>query len=337
MFVRRHAAFVHALLRELVAVGLAFFSGFNAHVFEHGGDAFAGLCVRDARTHHARAQNAHFLRLVARRSFGAALAALDAVHVEEEGVDHVARHLAGHETCEVTAFDAHGGVKVHHRAFDHGGQRRFGCGVEAACFLLEHGRGHTQHARDLGVARRAAGHFVVLAVPQVLGRFGLALACGDVCQSAWAQLVVAGHQFVHQAQFLGFFRTKEFALQHIGLRGQQAQLARHLGDAASAGNQAQRDFGQTKLCFGVGRGDAVVADQSHFPAAAQRRAIEAADHRHAQRLDGAKAFLHAFDLGIDAHTVRGLRAHHGFQVGPCKKRGLGRGQDHALDAGLVFE
>ena len=193
--------------------------------------------------------------------------------------------------------------------------------------MFEHCRGHAQHARDLGVARRAAGHFVVLAVPEVLGRFGLALGCRDVRQSAGAQLVVAGHDLVHQAQLLRFFGAKEFAFQHIGLRGQQAQLARHLGDAAATGNQAQRDFGQAELCFGVGGGDAVVADQSHFPAAAQRRAIQAADHRHAQCLDGAKSSLDAFDLDKDTRAVRGLRAHDALQVGPRKKGRLGRGQD----------
>ena len=319
-----------------MAVGLAFFSGFHAHVFQHGGDAPARLRIGDARAHHACAQDAHFLRLVARCSLGSALAALDAVHVEEEGVDHVARHLAGHETGEVTAFDAHGGVKVHHRAFDHGGQRRFGRGVQTACFLLEHGRRHAEHARDLGVAGRAAGHFVVLAVPHMLGGFGLALRCSDESQCAGAQLIVTVHQLMHQAQLDGFVGAKELAFQHIGLRGQQTQYAGHLGDATTTGDQAQRDFGQSELGFGVAGGDAVVADQRHFPATAQRRAIQAADHGHAQRLDGAETFLDAFDLGKNTRAVRGLRAHHALEVCPRKKRRLGRSQDDALELGLVF-
>ena len=57
------------------------------------------------------------------------MAVLDAVHVEEKRVDHVARHLAGEQRCQVTGFNAHGGVKVHQGTFDHRGQSRFGCRV----------------------------------------------------------------------------------------------------------------------------------------------------------------------------------------------------------------
>ena len=170
-----HAALVHALLGEFLAVGFAFFRSFQIHVFQHRGNAPAGLRVGDARAHHARAQNADLLRFVTWHSLGTALTTLDAVHVEEKRVDHVARHLTGHQTRQVTAFDAHGGVEVHHRAFDHGSQCCFGCRVQAACFLLEHCRGHAQHARHFRVAGRAAGHLVVLAVPHMLGRFRLAL------------------------------------------------------------------------------------------------------------------------------------------------------------------
>ena len=141
---------------------------------------------------------------------------------------------------------------------------------------------------------------------------------------------------MHQAQLDGFVGAKQLALKHIGLCGQKAQHPGHLGDAATTRNQTQRDFGQTKLGFGVAGGDAVVPDQCHFPTTAQRRAIQAADHWNAQCFEGSKAFLDAFDLGKNTRAIRSLRAHHALQISPSKKRGLGRGQHDACQSSFVL-
>ena len=327
----RHAALVHAGLGEFGAVGLAGFGLLHTHVLEHGGNAPARLGPGDARTHHARAQDADLLRLVAGShssiDSGARLAALDRVHIEEERVDHVARHGAGHQAGEVAAFDAQGGVVVHHRAFDHGGESCLGRGVAAARGLLEHGGRNGEGACNLGVGRRAAGHFVVLVVP----RLHRVRVGGDVGQSGGQQLLARGDQFVHQLQFQRLGGVEELAFQDVGLRAHQAQQARHLGHAGGAGHQAQRDLGQAELDLGVGHGDAVVGDQGHFPATAQRRAIEAGHHRDAQRFERAEVLLHALDFAENGRSIRRCQAHGGLEVGARKEAGLGRCQHDAFE------
>ena len=100
-------------------------------------------------------------------------------------------------------------------------------------------------------------------------------------------------------------------------------MAGHLGHATGAGQQAQCHLGQAELNLVVVHRNAVVADQRHFPAAAQRGAIEAAHHRLAQGLDGAEVLLDAFNLGEDRPRVGWLQAHGAFQVGTGKEGGLG--------------
>jgi hypothetical protein len=117
---------------------------------------------------------------------------------------------------------------------------------------------------------------------------GVALHAVDPGAGGGHQLGVAVDQRVHEAQFLRLGGSEQLALQHVGLRAHQAQLARHLGDAAAAGDQAQRDLGQAELRLGVVHRDAVVAHQRHFPATAQRGAVEAAHHRLAQGFDDAE-------------------------------------------------
>ena len=323
----RHAALVHAGLRELGAVGLAGLGLLRAHVLEHRGDAPAGLGPGDARAHHARAQDADPLWLVAWGRAGARLAALDRVHVEEERVDHVARHGAGHQAGEVAAFDAQGGVVVHHGAFDHGSQCRLGRGVAAARGLLEHGGRDGEGACNLGVGGCAAGHLVVLVVPQ-LHRVRVG---GDVGQGGGQQLIARGHQLVHQLQLQRFGGVEELAFQDVGLRTHQAQQAGHLGHAGGAGHQAQRHLGQAELDLWVGHGDAVVGDQRHLPPTAQRCAVEAGHHRDAQRFERAEVLFHALDFAKRVGCIGGREAHGGLEVGARKEAGLGRCQHDAFE------
>ena len=323
----RHAALVHAGLGELGAVGLARLGFLGAHVLEHGGDAPAGLGPGDARAHHAGAQDADLLRLVAWGRAWARLAALDCVHVEEERVDHVARHGAGHQAGEVAAFDAQGGVVVHHCAFDHGGEGRLGRRVAAARGLLEHGGRNGEGACNLGVGGRAAGHLVVLVVP----RLHRVRVGGDVGQGGGQQLIARGHQFVHQLQLQRFGGVEELAFQDVGLCAHQAQQARHLGHASGAGHQAQRDLGQAELDLGVGHGDAVVGDQRHLPPTAQRCAIEAGHHGDTQRFERAEVLLHALDFAKRVGRIGGCEAHGGLEVGAGKEAGLGRCKHDALE------
>ena len=114
-------------------------------------------------------------------------------------------------------------------------------------------------------------------------------------------------------------------------------MARHLGDAAGTGQQAKRDLGQAELDARVIHRDAVVADQRHFPAAAQSGAVEAADHRDAQGLQRAEIVLDALDAGVHGGGVSGGEAHGGFEVGTRKKRGFGRCQQHAANRRAVLQ
>ena len=163
------ASFGHAGLGQFGAVGLAGVGLLLAHVFEYGGNAFAGLHIGNAGAHHASAQKANPAWLVARRLARARLAALDGVHVEEEGVDHGAGVGPGNQLRQVAALNAQRRGHVHLQALDHAGQDGLGRRVAAAGLFFEHGRRHWQHGRHFRVGRCAAGHLVVFGLPGVLG------------------------------------------------------------------------------------------------------------------------------------------------------------------------
>ena len=73
---------------------------------------------------------------------------------------------------------------------------------------------------------------------------------------------------MHHTQFERFLRIEEFAFQHIRLRTQQAQNARHFGDAARARNQPQIDFWKAELNFWVVHRNAVMPDKGQLQTAA---------------------------------------------------------------------
>ena len=333
LVLRAHPALLDPGLRHLDAVVAAGFGFLQGHVLQHGGHAAAGLHVGDAAAHHAGAQDAHFLRLVARHVLGPGLPRLDRVHVEEERVDHVLRDRADDQLGEIARLDAQGGIEIDLRAFHHGRQRVFGCRVQAAGLLLEHGGGHAQHAGDLGIAGRAAGHLVVLVVPGLL-RLRMRF---DPGQGRRAQGRGAGHQFMHQAELQRLARREQLALQDVGLRAHQAEQAGHLGDARGAGDEAQRDLGQAELDLGVVHGDAVVADQRDLPAAAQRRAVEAADDRLAQGFERAEVLLRLLDFAEHLRRVGRLQPHRALEVGAGEEGALVRRQHDALDGILVAD
>ena len=140
---------------------------------------------------------------------------------------------------------------------------------------------------------------------------------------------------MHHADLQRLLGAEQLALQDVGLRRHQAQHPRHLGDAAATGDQPQRDFGQTELHLGVVDGDAVVADECHLPATAQRRAVQTRHHRHTLGLDGAEVALDAFDLGEHARAVGLGRAHHTLEVGTGEESAFGRSEHDALELRAV--
>ena len=132
-----------------------------------------------------------------------------------------------------------------------------------------------------------------------------------------------GDQGVHQAEFFGLRGAESLALHQIRLGTHQAQVARHLGYAAGAWQQAQRHFGQSELNLAVVNGNAVVANQRHFPAATQSGAAQQTDHGLAQGLQRAEVMLDLLDFSKHRGRVRRADAHGGFEVGPGKKGGFG--------------
>ena len=128
---------------------------------------------------------------------------------------------------------------------------------------------------------------------------------------------------MHQPQAKRLLWRKQLAFHQVGLGAEQTEVARHFGDAAGAGQQAQRDLGQAELDARIIHRDAVVADQRHLPAAAQGGAVEAADHWDAQCLQRAEILLDAFNTGEHGAGVGGGEAHGGFEVRARKKCALG--------------
>ena len=72
--------------------------------------------------------------------------------------------------------------------------------------------------------------------------------------------------------------------QHLHERLLDAEHPHGAGDAAAAGQQAQRDLGQADLAALDVGGDAVVAGQRDLQAAAERGAVDRGDDGLAQRL-----------------------------------------------------
>ena len=142
---------------------------------------------------------------------------------------------------------------------------------------------------------------------------------------------------MHQAQFFGLCGAEGFTFHQIGLCTHQAQMARHLGHAAGTRQQAQGHFRQAELNLAVVNGDAVVADQRHFPAAAQGGATQQADDGFAQGLHRAEVVFDLFNLGKHRGGIGRADAHGGFEVGPGKKGGLGRGEQDAANRLFVLE
>ena len=136
-------------------------------------------------------------------------------------------------------------------------------------------------------------------------------------------------EFVHQAQVQGLGRGILLALQqdlHGGVG--DAQHAYGTGDAATAGQQAQGDFGQSELDAFQIRHDAVVGAQSDFQAAAERRAVDCGDHRPAEGFQAAQL---GFDLGAEIENLLRLAGLGGGKRGEVATGEEGlfrRGQDH---------
>ena len=103
------------------------------------------------------------------------------------------------------------------------------------------------------------------------------------------QLLDGRHHLVDQADLLGLGRLEPGALgQHVHERVLDAEHPHGAGDAAAAGQQAQRHLGEADHeALDVG-GDAVVTRQRDLQAAAERGAVDGGHDRLAEGLQRAQ-------------------------------------------------
>ena len=101
--------------------------------------------------------------------------------------------------------------------------------------------------------------------------------------SARGHQLIGGNDFVHQADALRFLGADAIAGEDQLQRFPLAEEARHALRAAVAGNDAQRDLGQSDLR--VLRGDADVTGQRQLAAAAEGEAVDRGDDRLREALD----------------------------------------------------
>jgi hypothetical protein len=147
--------------------------------------------------------------------------------------------------------------------------------------------------------------------------------------------LAVGRQVVDQASLERGVRAHLLALGQVRQRLLQAEQAHHAHHAATARQQAEGHFRQAQLHAGVVQGNAVVAGQADFPAAAQGGAVDRGHHRLAQGLQAAQLALDAQD-----HVVERLGVGLGdpdqlVEVAAGEEGLLRRGDDHAGDGLLL--
>ena len=197
--------------------------------------------------------------------------------------------------------------------------------------LEQHGGCHSQTIGQGRAVDTAAGHFVALAVPGLL-RLGVIV---DIGQSQFHKLLRARGQTIDQSQGQRFAGVEQFALHQIGLRCHQTQQTCHLGDARCPRYQAQRDLWQTESDFGLVKRKTCMGYQRNLPTTTQCSTLQQRHHGLAHGLNTAKRLLHSLNPHKTSFGVTGLQFQHAFKVGACKKRGLGRGQQHTFQRSLV--
>src|SRR5699024_6722173 len=329
----------YAFVELLLGVGLALFGGLQTDVLENDVDSGGSRDVRDPGAHHARADHGQLGRLRGFETVGTRTARVDRIQVEEERLGHVFELLSDHEVDQIARFDAAGGLEWNLGSFDRRAHNIVLRSVRRPLEFFAQVRGEgRQRLGQFRAAGGASGDLVVLAVPRLGGRTGIALYRIDPRFGGAHQLVLACHQLVDQAELLGLGRTVLLALQQMfHERVLQAELAYKAGDASPAGKQAQGGLGQAELVPTVD-GDTVVARQRDFQATAQRGAVNSRHHRFAAGFQLAQRGLHGLDVLEQRVGVYGFGLHHQMQIAAGEEGLFGAGHDDAAHRrGIVLD
>ena len=319
---------------QLLRVALALLRGLEGDVLEDDVEPGLGRHVGDTGAHHARAQHADLGDRGLADALRSGAAGVDGLQVEEERLDHVLRDVAGGQFGEVAALDAAGGVEVHLRTLDRGGQDGpRGRHVRALDLLAQQRRERRQDGRQRRAGRGSAGHLVALGVPRlgVLVRVGL-----DPRLGGRDEFLDAADEFVDQADVLGLLRIEPGALgQDVDEGVLDAHHPHGAGHAAAAGQQAQADLRQADGAALDVRGDAVVARQGDLQSAAEGRAVDGRDDRLAQGLQLAQVGLDVLDLGERLTGVLRGDRDDALEVTAGEEGLLGAGDDDTGDRILL--
>ena len=135
----------------------------------------------------------------------------------------------------------------------------------------------------------------------------------------------------------GAHRINPLAFQQVGQRGFEPEQFGQAHHAAASGKQAQGDFGQAELYRAMVAGEAVIAGQRQFEAAAEGRAVDRRDHRHGQLFQAAQLALDRADAGHKVLNAIGGDRDEIMQIAAGKKHVLGRGDQHPRQARLRFQ
>ena len=331
----RNLLALDALVQKPVGIGLAPIRRILRSVNQDHVDPGIGRDICNPSPHHARPDDANlFHGLIGHRWPVRTL--LQRLFVDEQGTDHRGGGGVHQQRGEVPRLDLDRGVKGHKRALIDRAQQFLRSRIDPHGLARHHGIGADKGHEPGRMIGRAAGHFIALVIPRlhevcILGRQHPVLGAG--------QEVFWGDDLINQPGHFGGFGIRQFAFQQEGGRHHRAQLARQARGAATAGEDADKDFWQANLGAWIVGGNDAVAGKGKFQPDAQRRAGQGCDNRlatllglrvHPRKFDLAQHVVHAHDAIKDRLSTARPHGSDHLKVHPAREIFLGAGDDDAL-------
>ena len=133
--------------------------------------------VGNTLPHHSGSQHTDLFGDLGWHILGSRRTAIDLVHLEEEGVDHVFRLRRQCELGKAPAFNPHSGLEINCECLHRHIKDLFGSRQEATRVLADHRCTHGHHLRNLWVSDVAAGNLVTLGIPGLGSRRLVVFVC----------------------------------------------------------------------------------------------------------------------------------------------------------------